>query len=260
MTAETCCIKGCDNSVLALGLCSKHWRRNRLYGSPLAMKSHSGSFRGLPAKERFDRYVNKTEGCWLWTGSKDQDGYGIFRGAVAGVTFARAHRFSYAYHTGELPQSGMCIMHSCDNPSCVNPDHLSLGTNADNMADKARKGRSRVPVGEKHGKAILTEEQAQQILLDARPYAAIAADYDVHPATISSIKNRQSWRHLDGVAAKAPRIGQRGEACYRAVLTDQDVRDIRASNERGKDLAERYGVSRATITDIRKGRSWKHLL
>jgi hypothetical protein len=190
-----CCIKECNLPALVLGLCNKHWRRNKKYGSPVAVTSHSGMFRGLSAEERFAMSVDKTEGCWIWKASKDKNGYGIFRGMIGNVTFTKAHRFSYALHTGDMLE-GMQALHTCDNPSCVNPDHLFSGTNADNMRDKANKGRSRAPVGEKHGKAVLTERQVQRILKDPRPYAEIATQYNVKPSTIGSIKQRVSWKHL----------------------------------------------------------------
>ena len=190
-----CCIKECDLPVLALGLCNKHWRRNKKFGSPVAVSSHSGSNKGLTAEERFAKSVRKTDSCWIWTASRDKNGYGIFRGMIGQTAFTRAHRFSYALHTGDM-LVGMQALHTCDNPSCVNPNHLFSGTGADNMRDKVQKGRSRVPVGEQHGKAVLTERQVKSILKDPRPYAEIAAQYDVKPSTIGSIKQRISWKHL----------------------------------------------------------------
>jgi hypothetical protein len=258
MDPKICCIKECENPVSALGLCVNHWRLNRKYGSPVAIKSHTGQFRGLSAEDRFERQVKKTEGCWTWIGGRDRDGYGIFKGEVAGVLFKRAHRYSYALHTGDL-LTGRQALHSCDNPSCVNPAHLSSGTAADNMKDKADKGRSRVPVGEQHGHAILTEEQAQSILADPRPYTAIAADYNVAASTIGSLKQRHSWGHLQGEVVKHTRIGKRGEKSYAAKVTAQDVLAIRASNESGKVLAERYGLSPQSVSGIRKFHSWKHV-
>jgi len=193
---EVCCIKGCDLPVLTLGLCNKHWRRNKKYGSPAAVTSHSGLFRGLPAEERFAKSVIKSDGCWVWKASKDKNGYGIFKGMIGEVAFTRAHRYSYALHTGDM-LIGMQALHTCDNPSCVNPSHLFAGTNADNMRDKAIKGRSRTPVGEGHGKAILSERQVRRILKDPRPYTEIAAQYNVASTTIGSIKQRVSWKHLN---------------------------------------------------------------
>lgn len=192
---ETCCIKGCEKTVEALGLCINHWRRNKLYGSPAAYKSHSGLFRGMPAVDRFWRQTKKGDGCWLWQASVDKDGYGVFRGVINGVQLSRAHRFSYALHKGAIAE-GLEVCHSCDVPRCVNPDHLTLGTTKQNQQDKWRKGRGRVAFGEKSGKAILTEAQALAILKDPRTYTQIAADYNVAPSTIGSIKQRVSWPHL----------------------------------------------------------------
>lgn len=253
-----CCIKGCEKPVIALGLCVNHWRRNRKYGSPVASMAHSGLFRGLSAEERFFRQVRKTDGCWLWMGGRDQDGYGIFKGEVGGVMFVRAHRFSHAFHTGDLLH-GMHILHSCDNPSCVNPDHLSSGTNADNMRDKIAKGRARAAPGDKSGRAVLSEAQAIAIMKDARATTQIAAEYNVTAATVRDIKNRNSWKHLDVEIVESVRPSRAGEKCPVAKLKAEDVIAIRSSTQPGKTLAERYGVSQQTITDIRKFRSWVHL-
>ena len=88
-------------------------------------------------EERFFQKVNKTDSCWLWTGSLNSRGYGCL--AVNRKTVS-AHRYSYAIHKGEIPE-GLIICHSCDVPACVNPDHLWAGTFADNMKDMVDKDR-----------------------------------------------------------------------------------------------------------------------
>ncbi len=254
---SVCCIKGCDEPTVALGLCNKHWRRNKAYGSPVAFKSHSGMFRGKSAEERF--WVNisfEDDDCWLWHGGTDKDGYGIFKGDVEGKTYKRAHRFSYALHKGRI-KKGLVVMHSCDTPGCVNPDHLSLGSNLDNMRDKIAKGRARVATGEDAGQAILTEEQVKEILLDPRPYTKLAAEYGVHTQTISSIKNQDSWKHIGLTPVKGNRESPRRGKSNK--LNEEIVRIIRSSEAPQKDLAARYGVSVQTICDIRKRRSWAHV-
>jgi HNH endonuclease len=257
---DVCCVKGCDAPTLALGLCNRHWRRTRKYGSPVATKGHSGMMVGLAPKVRFDRQVKRTPTCWLWAGATDRDGYGIFRGDVGGITYAKAHRYSWAFHTGEVLPRGIMVCHKCDNPRCVNPDHLFPGTAADNMIDKIRKGRANVPFGERAPTARLTVKQVKAIIRDPRPHAQIAADYGVAATTIGSVKQRVSWAWLKaGPVARAPKVGMRGERNVHARLTEADIRHIRTTTERGMDLAERYGVTRAAITNIRKRRTWAHV-
>lgn len=92
-------------------------------------------------KERFFNKINKTGTCWVWLASKKSDGYGNFYSNLKGVNKnISAPRFSWIFHFGSI-QKDICVLHKCDNPSCVNPEHLFLGTHTDNMRDKMKKGR-----------------------------------------------------------------------------------------------------------------------
>ena len=84
--------------------------------------------------------VTKTDDCWIWTGTKLGRGYGSVR-PRKGAHLTGAHRFSWAIHNGKWPDKGLVVMHSCDNPECVNPAHLSVGTQAENIKDCVNKGR-----------------------------------------------------------------------------------------------------------------------
>lgn len=96
-------------------------------------------------EKRFLEKVNKTDGCWLWTAST-RSGYGAikYNNKVEG-----AHRISYILYKGEI-NDGLFVCHTCDNPSCVNPDHLFLGSNSDNMKDAFDKGRLNIPIGRQY--------------------------------------------------------------------------------------------------------------
>lgn len=110
---------------------------------------------------RFWSRVNKTKSCWLWSGAPGSDGYGeIFINRKSLPKHIRTHRVSWILHFGEIPD-GLHILHRCDNPPCVNPKHLWLGTNKDNMSDMTIKGRR--ACGEKHGKSKITEKDVRRI-------------------------------------------------------------------------------------------------
>lgn len=139
--------------------------------------------------------VSKTETCWLWVkGAKDGFGYGMLRhnGKVV-----RAHIVSYLLFKGEIP-AGMVVRHDCDTPACVNPDHLQLGTPADNTRDRDSRGRHTTPTGQDHPRAKLTEQNVLQIRSE-RTYGnavKLALRYGVTKGTIHEIWCRMSWRHI----------------------------------------------------------------
>ena len=147
--------------------------------------------------ERFWSRINKTESCWLWTGYATHRGYGRVR---ANGKLTRCHRLAWILTNGPIPD-GMEVMHNCpsgDNPLCCNPAHLLLGTHADNMADASRKKQIRY--GEKHGRAILSEDDVRKIraLYAQGGYIqkTIGLRFGVATRTISSIVNRKIWKHV----------------------------------------------------------------
>lgn len=149
-------------------------------------------------EQRFWAKVDKTPGhgpdgdCWVWTAYTSRLGYGRIRFQKTIIT---AHRISYWIQnpTWKL-SSSLSVCHACDTPACVNPKHLWLGTQADNMKDC--KGKGRKERGERHASARLTENQIIAIRQDSRIQKQIASDYGMGRTIISNIKSKNKWAHV----------------------------------------------------------------
>lgn len=141
-------------------------------------------------EERFWEKVAKSDGCWIWQGARSKAGYGqIWDGARV----VYAHRMSCEMASGPVP-SGMEVCHHCDNPACVRPDHLFVGTHAENFADASRKGRVSTAAGEGNPRAKLTNAQVEAIRHDPRTNRAIGRDYGVSNRHVSAIKRGEVRR------------------------------------------------------------------
>jgi hypothetical protein len=136
--------------------------------------------------------------CWPWNGAQSRWGYGL------AYNFNRrhqnAHRVMWQLENGEIPH-GLCVLHSCDNRLCVNPNHLFLGTHLDNARDRDQKGRAnwKSPPrfeGEKHPCAKLTDDQAKQIRVAVGKQRDMAKQFGVCQRTICKIKTNKGWNHL----------------------------------------------------------------
>jgi len=141
----------------------------------------------------WDKVVKDESGCWLWTGAKMRWGYANFK--IDGKYF-RVHRLAWELVKGEIPE-GLFVLHSCDVRHCVNPAHLFLGTQADNVDDMIKKGRNYTGVhaGVKNSNAKLTDDQVRAIRIDKRSQREIAKDYGVGRSTISMVKT-SAWGHV----------------------------------------------------------------
>lgn len=148
-------------------------------------------------KERFLKKVKKTDSCWIWIGAKYYNGYGAFYwgGGAKHRRNTGAHRASYLLFVDEIP-IGLDVLHKCDNPSCVNPEHLFVGTHIDNMHDKHKKGRANIAIGERHGHAKATEEIVRGIRNDIRTNVEIAKQVGLAANTVSYIRAGRTWKHV----------------------------------------------------------------
>jgi len=148
-------------------------------------------------EDRFLDKVEKTDDCWTWIGKKlsvPPNNYGRF---WFDGKWHLAHRISYRLFRGEM-QSGYVVCHACDNPQCVNPEHLFIGKQEDNIVDMCNKGRQSAPKGEKAGRSKLVKSQVIEIkkrcLNKYRGlYAELAREYGVTPAAIRAISEGRAW-------------------------------------------------------------------
>lgn len=189
-TPRICAIAYCGQPHKGLGLCNKHLLRLRRTGTTDEWQQSLA--------DRFWSKVDRrdAEECWPWTAARNEHGYGVMRpeGQRSGPTI-KAHRVSLMLAGVEI--DGLLIRHSCDNPPCVNPTHLSVGTPADNAADMVNRGRQ--ARGSRKSVSKLTEQQVAEIRARAAVgelHRILAAEYGVSRPTISRIVNRRGWTHV----------------------------------------------------------------
>lgn len=154
---------------------------------------------GVTVEERFFEKVSKLPdlpGCWLWTGwVKHPDGYGLIR---VGDRVVLAHRLSWELHVGEIA-GGLFVLHHCDTRACVRPDHLYLGTNADNVRDRETRNRRRDLIGSANGRAKLSSGQVLEIRAQRARGATVEAlskQFGVSGGLVYQIVNRRVWTHV----------------------------------------------------------------
>lgn len=191
MTVDLCRVKGCENpKPNGRTVCRKCRSR----------KEKTGSFHlnVVTDEERFLSNTKKTDSCWLWLGATNSKGYGRvgMKGKVVG-----AHRYSYEIHKESIPD-GLHVLHACDVRHCVNPSHLFLGTNKENVNDRVRKNRgaNTLGFGEGHKNSKLSDKDASDIrLMLSRGYTGyqLAKKYSVNCQNIYNIRDRKIWKHLE---------------------------------------------------------------
>lgn len=149
-------------------------------------------FKCTPVPERFWKMVNKTDGCWLWIGGISKSGYGNFWSGGRNGKTVSAHRVSWELHNGPIPE-GLWVLHGCDNPQCVRPDHLRLGTQSENITEMVGKGRNSLVM------ARLTEDQVIVIRDRAargEPQAVLAREFGVSRSAIHLLVHGKKWKRV----------------------------------------------------------------
>lgn len=159
-------------------------------GIPERIKNHQGN---VTEAYFWSKATHPDEGCWEWQAEKTSNGYGAYRKSGQGRKIYLAHRYAYELAYGAFDKK-LFVCHKCDNPQCIRPDHLFLGTNEDNMKDAVRKQRQkRTLSNEKVREIVKLKEQGEN-------GAKIALKYDVAPTTIYSIFAGETWSHVTGFA------------------------------------------------------------
>ena len=193
----------------------------------------------------FERMVmpEPNSGCWLWNGSSYTSGYGLIWSNHPKRTSYLAHRVSYSIYKGGIPKFKL-VCHHCDNPACVNPDHLFLGTYSDNMLDKTTKGRT--PSGEKHGMSFLKEHEVIEIYNSKGTYEDIGRSYGISGMNVKRIKNGKIWRHLN----LKPQSERRRGRSKLSLIDANIIRDAFNAGFKQLSIAQYYNVSLSSISRI----------
>lgn len=177
-----CSIEGCIGRIVAKRLCDKHYRRERKFGSATARNDRYGLSLGQRIANRSQRIKS---GCIEWTGTKDDQGYGKLK--IDRKSYL-VHRVAFELERGSIPD-GQRVCHHCDNPSCVNVDHLFLGTAAENSADMLQKRRH--CYGERHPKAKLSAVQISEIRDSSDSCRAIARRFGIAKSYVSKLRRME---------------------------------------------------------------------
>ena len=229
-----------------------------------------------PLEERFWARIPRVQSdkCWEWKGARFDPPWDY--GMIANGTLPSgkpkmvgAHRISWELHNGPIP-GGMRVCHTCDNPPCVNPAHLFLGTAKDNTQDMVKKGRCNPAVGERGGFAKLTWEGVREL---RRRYATehishtrLARELGLAQGTVSAILRGEAWQEegmlLVDTREKARVDTLRGSGIASARLKESDIptiRELAANGEPQRAIAARFGVAQSQIGKVIRRETWRHV-
>lgn len=225
--------------------------KNRYHTAQYCSRDCMNKGRTKPFYDRFWNKVDKTGECWLWTAALT-NGYGVFQGSPA-------HRLAWIFKNGPIPD-GLYVCHNCpggDNRRCVRPEHMFLGTQADNLQDAARKGT--MLKGERNPGAKLDRDQVIQIRtlrLQGTPYYKIAKMFGVHTITVFDICRGNIWGWIPYGITSA----WKGDAPHpNGTLTIETVKQIRKLRQDGLtyiSIAMRLSTTKETVRNVCKGIVW----
>ena len=189
---KKCKVEECFSKHHSLGYCATHSARFKTHGDHTIVKKRSHAVYESLEDFLLKNSNKEKNGCGVWTAGKGRRGYGSAGNSQWGKQFktSPAHRLSYICYKGEIPNE-LFVCHSCDNPPCINPEHLFLGTHMDNMKDMYKKKRDNHPYGESSHKAKLTKEEAIYILKNMETISAweLSTKFNVSRQTIQNIWN-----------------------------------------------------------------------
>lgn len=198
-------------------------------------------------------------GCWNWQKLLSPTGYALI--GHEGFTW-RGHRLTYTLFRGPIPE-GLQACHRCDNPKCINPAHIFLGTTKDNLVDAAKKNRT--AHSERNSKAKLTSEQVVEICQryeNGERVRDLVAVFGVSKSMVYYVLGGEYWTRTERKIPKPRKTGTPGTMSPKAKLNDEKVRAIRmlrGQNDRLRELAIEYGVRFDTLVHIACGRGWSHV-
>lgn len=218
-----------------------------------------GNCSKLTYEERFWQKVEKTETCWIWTGARSGAGYAMFGGKSAS-------HISFFFATGRWPEHGKFLLHRCDCPPCINPDHLVEGTQAENIRDAVEKGR--MSRGEKNGMSQLTEEQVAEIRKDhalGMRQRDLMKKFSISRGNAWAIVHGKRWSGgeskqsaIDEMARSSlATIARRDGRSARRKVTDDQVAEIRKRRTTGEfhsSIADAFGISESLVALICAGK------
>lgn len=190
-------------------------------------------------------------GCWLWVGKTTADGYGQLHPGDNEFGLSSAHRYSYTIHHGHI-SANLQVLHKCDQPCCINPDHLFLGTQQENIADMDRKGRRKVGMGVRHSRAKIDDDIALSIKAMYRTglykQTDLANRFNISRSVVSKIVNGNGWKHVNGI-----NLVSRLDKCRGALFPELNKVVIKEAVSCGHNqytIAKYFKISQAYVSKI----------